>query len=263
MTQQIQLTALPHIPLIQKGDELGPIILASCDHANITLRRNDVLIIAQKIVSKAEGRLIPLNSVTPTKEALSLGKYCNKDPRLVELILNESQEIIRCTPGDLATERSGHLIVRHRLNYILANAGIDMSNIEHQLNDDHALLLPENPDLSCQQIQQYLLARTQTEVGVIINDSIGRAWRNGTVGTAIGVAGIPAFVDLRGHLDLHGRVLKTSTLGFADEVASAASLLMGQANEQQPIVHLRGLDFIFKESTAQDLIRPKHNDLFI
>jgi len=263
MNSSVLYTAMPNIPMIQCGDNLVQFIQAGCVEANIRLQSNDIIVLAQKIVSKAEGREVLLNTVNVSSQAEELGHFLNKDPRLVELILSESSEIIRSTKGNKKTGESGHLIVRHRLNHILANAGIDMSNIEQQHADERALLLPYNPDESCETIRQALFEQTQTYVGVIINDSLGRAWRNGTVGVALGVAGLPALLDLRGKADLFGRALKTSQLGFADEIASAASILMGQGNESRPIIHIRGINFSSRDASVQELIRPSVLDLFL
>ena len=189
--------------MIQGGDNLLQIIQTGCLHADIRLQSGDIIVLAQKIVSKAEGREVLLHTVSVSSQAAELGNFLNKDPRLVELILRESTEIIRSTKGNKETGESGHLIVRHRLNHILANAGIDMSNIEQDGADERALLLPCNPDESCEAIRQALFQQTQAHVGVIINDSLGRPWRHGTVGVALGVAGLPALLDLRGQPDPH------------------------------------------------------------
>ncbi len=263
MNLTVQYTALSTIPLVQAGDNLAELILKSCDDVNLTLCAGDVLVLAQKIVSKAEGQEVLLETIVPSPRAVELAEFTNKDPRLVQLILNESNEIIRASPGDKEKNFSGHLIVRHRLNHILANAGIDMSNVMQGQQDERALLLPQNPDQSCESIRCQLRQQTGVDLGIIINDSLGRAWRHGTVGVALGVAGIPALLDLRGHPDLFGRALKTSQLGFADEIASAASLLMGQGNEKRPVIHIRGLTFHARPASVQELIRPATADLFL
>jgi len=255
MLSSITLTALKGIPLIQPGDDLCLTILNSLLVNKITLNNGDILVIAQKIVSKAEGRSVSLDSISPSSHAVDLAKIVNKDPRLVELILQESKEVIRF--------KHDILIVEHRLGFIMANAGIDLSNVSQNMEGgDTALLLPLYPDATCASLVARLCDSLGVNVGVVINDSHGRAWRNGTVGVAIGAAGFNTLHDLRGKEDLFGRKLQTTEVGYADELASAASLLMGQANEGLPIVLIRGLDMLGGKSTAQDLIRPRENDLF-
>ncbi|MDP3560589.1 MAG: coenzyme F420-0:L-glutamate ligase [Legionellaceae bacterium] len=262
-SSSVQLTALPNIPLVLPGDNLVELIQNGCADAGICMQAGDILVLAQKIVSKAERREVLLSTVKVSPKAVELSEILNKDPRLIELILSETKKIIRCTKGNKDTNEAGHLIVRHRLNHILANAGIDMSNIAHEGGDDRALLLPLDPDATCEQIAQLIYQQNQVHVGVIINDSLGRPWRNGVVGVALGVSGVPALLDLRGQPDIFGRSLKTSTIGFADEIASAASLIMGQSNEKQPIIHIRGLRYTPANATIQELMRPEHKDLFL
>jgi coenzyme F420-0:L-glutamate ligase/coenzyme F420-1:gamma-L-glutamate ligase len=251
---ELTLRALVDVPLIQKGDDLTEVILTAITANGLTLQPGDVILLAQKIVSKAEGRAIELRNVTPSAEALEIAARSDKDPRVVELILRESSEVLRV--------RSGAVIVAHRLGFVAANAGIDQSNIGNTGDDDKVLLLPVDPDGTCRTIREALKARAGLDVAIVIIDSIGRAWRNGTVGTAIGVAGMAGLLDLRTRPDLYGRKLKTSELGLADELASAASLVMGQANEGRPIVLARGLTEGRREGTARELIRPKEMDLF-
>jgi len=249
----LTLFALGDVPMIDEGADLAEIVLAAVGHDGQALIDGDVIILAQKIVSKAEGRLVDLATIAVSPRAVDLGEESDKDPRLVELILRESQEVMRV--------RKGALIVRHRLGLVLANAGIDQSNIDHG-GATFALLLPEDPDASAQRIRRALVERTGADVAVLIIDSLGRAWRTGTTGTAIGVAGMPGLVDLRGQPDLHGRTLATSELGLADEVAAAASLIMGQADEGRPIVLARGVGYGRRDGTAAELIRPRHMDMF-
>ncbi|AMN46556.1 F420-0--gamma-glutamyl ligase [Steroidobacter denitrificans] len=258
MHQQVQsielsLLALGGLPAIAAGDDLASLIHDSLQAEGIAPRSDDVIVLAQKIVSKAEGRTILLSDVQPSARARELAQQCDKDPRLVELILSESQEVMRVRPGVI--------VVRHRLGLVLANAGIDQSNIRHQ-GDGAALLLPEDPDLSCRRLRTAIQERIGVAPAVVIIDSLGRAWRNGTVGIAIGAAGLPGCLDLRGRKDLFGRRLETSELGFADEVAAAASLLMGQADEGRPVVLLRGLQLARRDGSAAELIRSQHLDLF-
>lgn len=254
MPASLTLTALDKVPTIVAGDDLAKIALSRAAAQGVVLQAGDVLILAQKIVSKAEGRLVRLAGVRPSKEALDLAIRADKDPRLVELILKESTSVVRCRPGVL--------VVEHRLGFILANAGIDASNVEEGSSDEAVLLLPENPDASAERIRRQLLRETGAEVGVVINDSFGRAWRLGTTGTAIGIAGLPGLVDMRGKKDRAGRVLRVTEIGVADELAAAASLLMGQASEGRPIIHACGFPYTSREGTAAELVRPKELDMF-
>jgi coenzyme F420-0:L-glutamate ligase/coenzyme F420-1:gamma-L-glutamate ligase len=254
MDRAVSLIALDRVPLVAAGDDPAALVLDALASSALSLADGDIVVLAQKIVSKAEGRLVDLADVAPSPRAIELAEQCDKDPRLVELILSETDEVMRV--------RRGVLVVRHRLGLVLANAGIDQSNIEHD-GATRALLLPLDPDGSAQTIRQALRARSAADVAVLIIDSLGRAWRNGTVGTAIGVAGMHALLDLRGRTDLHGRRLETSELGLADEAAAAASLVMGQAGEGTPIVLIRGLAHDRSVDTAAtDLIRPRALDLF-
>jgi coenzyme F420-0:L-glutamate ligase/coenzyme F420-1:gamma-L-glutamate ligase len=242
--------ALAGVPLIQAGDDLCRVVIDALAANGMALESGDVIVLAQKIVSKAEGRQVKLDSVTPTDAAIDLAQRTRKDPRLVELILSETTEVVRVRPNIL--------IVRHRLGLVLANAGIDQSNVAA----GSALLLPLDPDASAGNLRAELKVATGQTVAVLVIDSLGRAWRMGTCGTAIGVAGVPVVLDLRGRADLTGRKLESSELGFADEIAAAASLAMGQADEGTPIVILRGLAYEPSDDTAQSLVRPRAMDLF-
>ena len=253
--QAIKLIPLEGIPLVKPGDDLPGIILKSAHSSKIEWFEGDILIIAQKIVSKAEGRLVNLKQIEPSKRSIELGSLTEKDPRLVELILQESKKVIRY--------RKGVLVVQNDHGVILANAGIDHSNLEQDQEQDWVLLLPKDPDLSAKIIHQELMEKTGLHLGVIINDSIGRAWRNGTIGTAIGVAGLPAIVDLRGRKDLFGNPLRVSEEAVADELASAASLIQGQADEALPVVLIQGFQSQTANIPASGLIRPKETDLFL
>lgn len=244
--------ALPGIPIIQPGDDLARIILDSLARAALTLQSGDALVITSKIVSKAEGRSVDLRAVTPGAAAYALASETHKDPRLVELVLRESKHISRKAPHVL--------VVEHRLGFTSANAGIDQSNVDG--GEDHALLLPLDPDASAQAIHERLRAEAGADVGIVISDSHGRPFRLGNVGVAVGVAGMPALLDLRGRTDLFGRELRISIQGYADEVAAAANLLSGEAGEGRPVVLLRGLNFAAGEGRAKDLIRPPEQDLF-
>jgi coenzyme F420-0:L-glutamate ligase/coenzyme F420-1:gamma-L-glutamate ligase len=249
----LTLIPLRGVPLVQPGDDLAAIVMRALAAFGARLLPRDVLIVAQKIVSKAEGRIVDLNTVAPSPRAIELGHATAKDPRVVELILAESTEVLR--------QRPGAIIVAHRLGFVLANAGIDASNVGPD-GAERVLLLPADPDRSCRALRDTLRERTGVDVAVLIIDSFGRAWRNGTVGTAIGVSGFPALADLRGTPDLFGRPLQITEVGLADELAAAASLLMGQAAEGTPIVLARGVPYERRESDIQELIRAKAQDLF-
>lgn len=254
-TRSLNLFAPASLPMVQPGDNLCHLISRALRRENQALFDGDILVVAQKIVSKAEGRIVRLADVTPSDRAGELAAQVNKDPRLVQLILDESNEVLRY--------RRDVLIVEHRLGFVMANAGIDMSNVLQEVNDDTALLLPENPDRSAQLLREELGRAFGAAIGVIINDSHGRAWRNGTVGVAIGVAGISAVNDLRGTCDMHGRTLVSSEVGTADELASAGSALMGQSSEATPVVVIRGVSWKSNEdAAATDLIRPREYDMF-
>ena len=248
------LKALAGVPLVKPGDDLAAIILTALATSGEKLRDGDVLVIAQKIVSKAQNRFVRLKTVTPSARAEQLARVAHKDPRLVELILKESAEVIRC--------RKDVLIVAHKLGFIMANAGIDQSNIDHGTDDSVVLLLPENPDKTCAELRSALSLRSGADVAVLINDSHGRAFRKGTVGVAIGASGLPALRDLRGAPDLYQRQLQSTQVALADEIAAAASLLMGQANEGRPIILARGVPGPRGEGVAADLVRSKELDLF-
>jgi len=252
----LTLTSLQHIPLIRHGDNLADIIVGALQKNAIVLAENDILVIAQKIVSKAEGRAINLTAVTPSQRAIELAGKTEKDARLVELILQESSEVLRT--------RLGTIIIEHKLGFVCANAGIDHSNVAGAGNEteEWVLLLPEEPDRSARGICQQIESQTGRRIGVLIIDSHGRAWRNGTVGIAIGIAGLPGLQDLRGESDLFGFTLQITQVGVADELAAAASLLMGQASEGTPVVHVRGFPYPLRDGSLQELIRPKEQDLF-
>jgi coenzyme F420-0:L-glutamate ligase/coenzyme F420-1:gamma-L-glutamate ligase len=253
---QVVLTALPGLPLVQVGDDLGALILAGLARAGLAPANGDVVAVAQKVVSKSQGCLVKLADVTPSARALELATVTGKDARFVEVVLSESREVLRARPNTL--------IVEHRLGFVCANAGVDRSNVAPHGEglDEYLLLLPPDPDGTCQQLREYFRAATGSDVAVIINDSHGRAWRNGTVGVALGVAGFPALLDMRGHPDLFDYALQVTQIGLADELAAAASLLMGQADEGRPVIHIRGVPYPFREGTARELIRDKELDLF-
>lgn len=256
MPRPLTLTPITAVPLIQRGDDLVEILLRSLSDSDIILQDGDVLVLAQKIVSKAEGRIVRLGDITPGPQAVELAARAGKDPRFVELVLQESAEVLRVRPGTI--------IVQHRLGFVCANAGIDHSNVAGSsgAEPECALLLPKDPDGSADLIRERIRGRLAVDPGVAIIDSHGRAWRNGTVGVAIGLSGIPGLVDLRGKPDLFGYKLRITQVGAADELAAAASLVMGQAAEGTPAVHVRGFPYPLGEGSLQELIRPKEQDLF-
>ena len=256
------LTPLIGIPFIRRGDPLADILVQSLSTSKIDIQAGDILVIAQKIISKAEGRTVNLTSVHPSQRAQALARETNKDPRLVELILQESNEVLRT--------RAGVMIVEHRLGFVCANAGIDHSNVgaepsegaESGTPEEWFLLLPENPDRSAEVLRKQIQEKTGQRMGILIIDSHGRAWRNGTVGVAIGIAGLPGLEDLRGQPDLFGYQLQVTQVGVADELAAAGSLVMGQASEATPAVHVRGFPYPLREGSLGEMIRPKAQDLF-
>jgi coenzyme F420-0:L-glutamate ligase / coenzyme F420-1:gamma-L-glutamate ligase len=252
----LTLAPLSEIPLIRQGDNLADIVLNALQENIIVLEDNDILVFAQKIVSKAEGRAVNLVSVTPSQRAIELAEQTEKEPRLVELILQESNEVLRTRPGTI--------IVEHKLGFVCANAGIDHSNVAGAGNaaEEWVLLLPAEPDRSAELIRKEIEARTGKQIGILIIDSHGRAWRTGTVGVAIGISGLPGLQDLRGQADLFEFTLRITQVGVADELAAAASLVMGQAAEGTPIVHVRGFPYSLREGSLKELIRPKEQDLF-
>jgi coenzyme F420-0:L-glutamate ligase/coenzyme F420-1:gamma-L-glutamate ligase len=252
MTTRLELIALPGLPMVQSGDDLSAMILAGIERAGLVLQDRDVVVIAQKIVSKAEGRTVDLADVIPSAAALALAADVGKDPRIVEVVLSDSVKVVRSRPN--------LMIMQHRLGFVMANAGVDQSNVAEADGRHRALLLPLNPDASAEAIRAAL--SVHADVGVIISDSFGRPWRRGTAGVAIGAAGIPSVIDLRGQPDLFGRTLEVSIIGFADEIAAAASLLQGQAAEAQPVVVVRGLTWRAPNVPVADVIRPPEEDLF-
>ena len=251
---ELRITALPDFPHVAAGDDLAAMTADALGRGGLQLHTDDVLVFAQKVVSKAEGRRIDLTTVTPGARALEIARTVQKDPRLVELVLRESRRIVRAAKDVL--------IVEHRLGLIMANAGIDQSNVADPASGEYALLLPEDPDASAAGLRERLRELTGCAPGVVISDSFGRPWRVGTIGVAIGCAGVPATLDLRGSTDLFGRPLRVTVVGHADEVASAASIVMGQASEARPVALVRGLASREPAQPAAVLIRPQQQDLF-
>ena len=254
MSREVTLTALSGIKLVERGDNLGAITVVALRDNRLVPKDGDVLVVAQKIVSKAEGRFVDIATVEPSERAIALAAEVDKDPRFVEVVLSESKRVVRHRPG--------LLIVEHHLGFVMANAGIDHSNVAAEDGAERVLLLPVDPDGSAKALRQHLLSAFGLGIGVIISDSFGRPWRKGTVGVALGADGLPAFVDLRGRPDLFGRELLVTETGFADEIAAAAGLLMGQADEAIPMVLVRGLAWSAPDQPAAALVRPAEHDLF-
>ncbi len=244
------------IPGVQPGDNLAEILTRRLGDMPISLEPGDILVVAQKIISKAEGRLVNLTQVEPSDQAVELEKATGKDPRFLELVLRESNTVLRTRPGTI--------IVEHKKGFICANAGIDHSNVHGPWGNavDWVLLLPEDADVSAESLRQGLRERTGVDLGILIIDSHGRSWRNGVVGTTVGLANVPGIVDMRGKPDMFGYHLRVTTIAAADELAAAASLVMGQADEQTPVVHVRGFPYTLRESHLSELIRSKEMDLF-
>lgn len=255
MTTGIEIHALPDFPMVQPGDDLATLILDGLTAAGLSLQAGDILIAAQKIFSKAENRYAVLDDIVPSPRATELAAQVDKDPRVVELILSESSEVVRY--------REGVLVVAHRLGFVLANAGIDASNVEDG-GTERVLLLPVDPDGSCARLRSEIEVRTGVDVAIVMSDSLGRPWRVGTVGVAIGTSGIPAVLDLKGQQDLFGREMQVTEVGLGDELAAAAGLVQGQAGEGQPVVLLRGLGIPVTndDAGAGSLVRPRDQDLF-
>ncbi len=251
--RQVELIGLSGVPLIDTGDDLPAVLAQAVRQSGLSLQDGDVLAVTSKIVSKAEGRWADLNTIVPDAHARQVAQECGKDPREVALILSESSSISRL--------RRGLLITEHRLGFVSANAGIDHSNTRP--GEQWRLLLPENPDASARLLRERLSAEFGARIAVVICDSHGRPFRLGTIGVAIGSAGLPALWDLRGRPDLFGTALQVTEVGFADEIAAAAGLVLGQADEAIPAVILRGLSFpVDEHACAADLIRPREMDLY-
>lgn len=248
------LTALPEFPLVEPGDDLATLIQASLTRGAIVLEDGDLLVVAQKVVSKAENRYAYLNHVTVGDRAKKLALEVDKDPRLVQLILDQSCGIV--------AKRRGVLIVEHNLGYVHANAGIDQSNITSDECNPRVLLLPENPDLSADNLSSKLKSSTLSHLAIIINDSAGRAWRNGSAGFAIGTSGFVALKSMIGNRDLFGREMQVTEVAIADELAAAASFLMGQAGEAAPVILIRGANLTPSCDGSSAMIRARDQDLF-
>lgn len=257
MIPHLEILPVPGLPMVGPGDDLAALIDDALREARLELHPGDVLAVAQKIVSKAEGRMVRLADVVPREEAVQLAAHTNKDPRVVELILRESTKVVKVGRNVIITE--------HRLGLVMANAGIDRSNVSAGAcapDTAEVLLLPEDPDASAAALRASLGQRCGVSPAVIVTDSIGRPWRLGTLGTAIGSAGIETLVDLRGRPDLYGRALEVSEIALADSLASAAVLVMGEGAEGVPVALVRGLPPSDSTQTARALLRPRDEDLF-
>jgi len=252
----LTLTPLCNIPLVQPGDDIARLVSSAISQSKLELMDNDIFVITQKVISKAENRFVNLSTIEPSAEAIAIALQTEKDPRFVELVLRESNVIMRTRPGTL--------IVEHKLGFVCANAGIDHSNVQSLGGnpEDWVLLLPADPDLSARKIRISLESEFSKKLGVLVIDSHGRAWRIGTVGMSIGFSGIPGIVDLRGQPDMFGYHLRVTQVAAADELAAAASLLMGQAAENIPVIHVRGFPYDLREGSFKELIRPANLDLF-
>jgi coenzyme F420-0:L-glutamate ligase/coenzyme F420-1:gamma-L-glutamate ligase len=250
----MHLIALPEFPLVEPGDDLAALIQASLARGSLFLEDGDLLVIAQKVVSKAEDRYVYLNRVEVGDRAKQLALEVDKDPRLVQVILDQSNVVV--------AHRQGVLIVEHQLGYVHANAGIDQSNITSDEKNPRILLLPENPDASADELVRKLKTSPDQQLSVIINDSAGRAWRNGSAGFAIGTSGFVALEDMIGNRDLFGREMQVTEVAIADELAAAASFLMGQAGESAPVVLVKGANLTPSSEGSGALIRARDRDLF-
>jgi coenzyme F420-0:L-glutamate ligase / coenzyme F420-1:gamma-L-glutamate ligase len=254
MPNRVEIIGLPGVPMVQPGDDLGALAISALVDAAIAPEAGDVLIVAQKIVSKAEDRFVDVSMVEPSEAAKKLAEQTKKDARFCEVVLSESKRIVR--------HRENLIIAEHRLGWVMANAGIDHSNVAPGDGHERVLLLPVDPDASARAMREELVASYGMPIAVIISDSFGRPFRRGTVGIALGSAGLPSIIDWRGHPDLFGRALEVTETGFADEIAAAASLVMGQADEAMPMVLVRGLHWTAPEADGAALVRPPEHDLF-
>jgi len=249
-----QLTTLDHFPLVKPGDDLATLILDAVKKNNLSLQNDDVIVLAQKIVSKSENRYVDLKTITPSRAAIGLAKKANKDARAMEVLLAESKEVIKT--------RTNVVIVEHNNGYVHANAGIDHSNIKQEDGKELLLLLPKDPDASAEKLRTGIKEKTGIDVNIIINDSFGRAFRNGVCGVCIGSAGFEVIDNKIGHQDLFGNILQITEIAVADEIAAAASLVMGQADEGKPVVIVRGVKLKKSDQGSKALLRKKQDDLF-
>ena len=248
------ITPLTGIPLVKPGDDLAAMTYAAVRRQGITPADGDILVFAQKIISKAEGRIRKISEAIPSPEAVTLAEKTGKDPRFVQIVLDESRTVLRARPGTI--------IVEDKRGFVCANAGIDRSNLEQDDSNDLVLLLPEDPDASARRLKREFETRWGFGPGIMIIDSFGRAWRNGVVGHAIGLANVPALIDLRGEPDLFGYELRVTQVAAADQLAAAASLMIGEAGERTPVAHVSGFPYKLRVSSIAEVIRDEKQDLF-
>jgi len=246
----IQILGITKMPLVNPGDNIGDQLVQAAKEESIQIQANDILVVAQKIVSKAEGKVLDLSLVHPSVLAKTIAKTSEKDPRHVEVILRESTSIVRM--------RGAHLIVETPHGFVCANAGVDRSNVG---KNDSVVLLPVDPDKSAKMIRKRIMELTGVDVGVIISDTFGRAWRNGQVNVAIGVDGLNPIVDYRGSQDMFGNQLSVTQIAIADELASAAELVM-RKSDRIPVAIIRGVEYVKEAGSIKSLIRPREEDLF-
>jgi coenzyme F420-0:L-glutamate ligase/coenzyme F420-1:gamma-L-glutamate ligase len=253
-SRAVAALALDGIGEVQAGDDVAALIIAALQRAAVTVGPQDVIVVAQKIVSKSEGRLVAFRDVVPSDRARELAAQTGKPPELVELILSESRAVLRVA--------AQLIIVRHRLGYVMANAGIDQSNVGAPDGSEACLLLPLDPEASARNIRAGLGRVVDPPPAVIVSDSFGRPWRRGVVNIALGSSGLPALVDRRGELDRYGRALRATDVAFADSLAALAGVVMGEADESTPVVLITGARWNAPEYGAAGLVRPESEDLF-
>ena len=250
----LTITALTGMPRVKRGDDLARLLIAALDATGLRPQRRDILVVAQKIVSKSEGAFAELAAQVLTAEATEVAGVVGKDPRLMQAVLSQAREVVRM--------KKNILIVETHHGFVMANAGVDQSNLDPADQNARVLLLPTDPDASAAALKARLDAHYGVEIGVVVSDSVGRAWRLGTVGLAIGAAGVPSLWDRRGEPDLSGRKLEVTEVAFADAVAAACVLAMGEGAEGKPAALVRGLDWTAPEKPVKSLLRPRHEDMF-
>lgn len=253
---ELTAAAFDNFPDVKPNADLSGLILDSANANGWYWKNGDILVIAQKIISKSENQFVNLDEIQPGDLAKKYAKITGKEPGLIELILNESSKVLRA--------RKGLMIVQHRLGFICANAGIDHSNVkgEYGKSEDWVLLLPKDPDNSAKVIREKIQNKTDKKLGVVIIDSHGRPWRRGVVGISIGASGVPVVIDRRGSRDRYGYELKATDIGALDELAATASILMGQADEGRPVVVIRGFPYPLQDSNFSEILRNESDDLF-
>jgi coenzyme F420-0:L-glutamate ligase/coenzyme F420-1:gamma-L-glutamate ligase len=253
MPKPLTITPLTGFPLVKPGNDIAVLIWQTLQANHITLENNDILVVTQKVISKAENQIVPLGLISPSEEAQWLSEETGKTPALCQVVIDQSNEILRKRPGLIISE--------HRIGFVCANAGVDHSNLD-QTGGERVLCLPEDPDRSAESIRLFLERKSGKNIGVLIIDSHGRAWRLGTVGISIGTSMVPELVNKIGDQDLFGRELRVTIIGAADQLAAAAALVMGEADEGIPLVHVRGFPYQLQQSSINEVIRSKEKDLF-